>query len=140
MKNATIIASFLWIGFLCAISFMEAWLKFRAEGVTLPIGLSIGKIVFTALNKMEWFFAIIIIAGLVVEKVSLFKWQNTSIAVPLIMLLLQTLWLLPILNQRATLQIQGQTVPASNLHFVYVTMELIKVVSLFVFGMYLLRK
>ncbi|MDE5492553.1 hypothetical protein [Elizabethkingia meningoseptica] len=140
MKNATIIASFLWIGFLCAISFMEAWLKFRAQGVTLPIGLSIGKIVFTALNKMEWFFAIIIIAGLVAEKVSFLNWRNTSIAIPLLLLLLQTLWLLPILNERATLQIQGQIVPVSNLHFFYVAMELIKVVSLFVFGIYLLSK
>ena len=44
-------ASFLWIGFICAISFMETRLKFRAPGVTLPIGLSIGKLVFRALNK-----------------------------------------------------------------------------------------
>ena len=27
-------ASFVWLGFVGAISFMEAWLKFRAPGVT----------------------------------------------------------------------------------------------------------
>ena len=36
-----ILSTFIWIGFVSAISFMEAWLKFRASGVTLPIGLGI---------------------------------------------------------------------------------------------------
>ena len=41
---------FTWIGFVCAISFLEAWLKFRAPGVTVPIGLGIGRLVFGALK------------------------------------------------------------------------------------------
>ena len=45
--------AFIWAGFVCAISFMEAWLKFRAPGVTLPVGLSIGRLIFSALNKVE---------------------------------------------------------------------------------------
>ena len=47
---------FFWAGSVFSISFMESWLKFRAEGVTLPIGLSIGRKVFKALNRMEWVF------------------------------------------------------------------------------------
>lgn len=54
---------FLWIGFVCAISFMEAWVKFRAPGVTLPLGLGIGSLVFKALNKAEWVFAILMAVG-----------------------------------------------------------------------------
>lgn len=42
---------FLWLGFVCAISFMEAWLKFRAPHVTLVIGLSIGRLIFSALKN-----------------------------------------------------------------------------------------
>lgn len=42
---------FLWSGCIIAISFMESWLKFRAPGVTLPIGLSIGKLVLRHLTK-----------------------------------------------------------------------------------------
>jgi uncharacterized membrane protein (DUF485 family) len=41
-----LICVFLCIGFVGAISFMEAWIKFRAPGVTLSIGLGIGKLVF----------------------------------------------------------------------------------------------
>ena len=53
--------TFLWIGFVCAISFMEAWLKFRAPGITRPLGLGIGRLVFKALNKVEWFFAFVLV-------------------------------------------------------------------------------
>ncbi len=53
---------FMWMGFICAISFMEAWLKFRAPGVTVPIGLGIGKLVFGALNRVEWVFALVILS------------------------------------------------------------------------------
>jgi hypothetical protein len=68
MKKAPIPVSgifFFWAGFVCSISFMEAWLKFRAPGVTLPVGLSIGKLVFTALNRMEWVFVFILMVLLV---------------------------------------------------------------------------
>lgn len=38
--------TFVWLGMVLAISFLEAPLKFRAPGVTLPIGLGIGRLVF----------------------------------------------------------------------------------------------
>lgn len=59
---------FIWIGLISAISFMEAWLKFRASGITLPLGLGIGQLVFNALNKVEWTLAIIIMLNLIFEK------------------------------------------------------------------------
>lgn len=42
--------AFVWLGMVVAISFLEAPLKFRAAGVTLQIGLGIGRLVFRALN------------------------------------------------------------------------------------------
>jgi len=42
-----------WIGFVCAISFFESWIKFRAPGITLAVGLRVGKKVFNALNRVE---------------------------------------------------------------------------------------
>ena len=46
-------ATFVWLGMVLAISFLEAPLKFRAPGVTLQIGLGIGRLVFRALNGCE---------------------------------------------------------------------------------------
>lgn len=127
-------ATFLWIGFVCAISFMEAWLKFRAPGVTLPIGLGIGRLVFSVLNKVEWIFIIAIIGNLILAKEQLFTLNNLFCFIPLILLVVQTIWLLPELDARAELYIQGQTVPSSNLHFYYVGMEVIKVICLLILG------
>jgi len=62
-RRTTIIISVLWLGFVLSISFMEAWLKFQAEGVTQVIGLSIGKLVFGALNKVEIFFLILLLVS-----------------------------------------------------------------------------
>ena len=129
-----IISSFLWIGFVCAISFMEAWIKFRAPGVTMPIGLGIGRLVFGALNIVEWIFAIVIISSLIFSKTQLVTLKNTLYFVPLLLLLLETVWVLPALDARAELYILNQPVPSSNLHFYFVGMEILKVVCLTIFG------
>lgn len=134
-----VIATFLWIGFVCAISFMEAWLKFRAPGVTVPLGLGIGRLVFNALNKVEWVFAIIIFVNLIWSGNDLWKWQNFLFVVPLILLLIQTFWLLPALDARAELQIQGDFVSSSNLHYFFVGFEVIKITCLFTFGLTLFK-
>ncbi len=51
-----------------AISFLEAPLKFRAPGVTLPIGLGIGRVVFRALNGVEVVLAAVVAVALVVDR------------------------------------------------------------------------
>ncbi|MBK8777717.1 MAG: hypothetical protein IPO25_10045 [Saprospiraceae bacterium] len=134
-----LICTFLWVGFVCAISFMEAWLKFRAPGINLPLGLGIGRIVFNALNKVEWVFALMIIINIFLNTSDILKWQNLSFVVPLILLLIQTFWLLPALDARAELHIQGLLFPPSNLHFYYVGMEVVKIAALTIFGLTLFK-
>lgn len=125
---------FTWLGFVGAISFLEAWLKFQAPGVTLPIGLGIGRLVFAALNKIEWVFAIAILLCMFLTKNRFFSgaWLFFSIAIGL--LIAQTVWLLPALDARAGLYITGQPVEPSNLHVFYVIAEGIKVISLLILG------
>jgi hypothetical protein len=127
-------AVFLWTGFVCAISFMEAWLKFRARGITVALGLGIGKIVFRALNRMEWLFALLI--GLCIFMSPPIEDQSKLIyfIIPFILLILQSFWLLPIMNSRATKYINGETLAPSHLHFYFVGMELVKVASLLILG------
>lgn len=128
------VAVYLWIGFVAAISFMEAWLKFRAPGVTLPIGLGIGQLVFNALNKAEWVFAMAVFAGFFISRQNLYAFDVVWFYIPCIILIIQSFWLLPALDQRADLHIQGLEVLPSSLHIYYVVMEVIKVISLFIFG------
>ena len=49
-------------------------------------------------------------------------------------LALQTVWLLPILDARAELIIQGQLPAPSSLHTIYVVLEVLKVIALAVYG------
>jgi hypothetical protein len=44
---------FVWLGAVLAISFLEAPLKFRAPGITRPLALGLGRLVFRALNRLE---------------------------------------------------------------------------------------
>ena len=126
---------FVWAGFVCAISFMEAWLKFRAPGVTLPVGLSIGRLVFSALNKVEWSFALVA-AFLLIYDGNLQDLSPVFLLLP-VLLLLQTTWLLPAMNKRAELVIAGAEVSRSSLHFYYIGAELLKLVLLVMFGIQL---
>lgn len=142
VKNPTAIAlTFLWLGFVFAISFLEAWLKFQAPGITLELGLGIGKLVFNALNKIEWVLAIIIVLSMVASRQNPIKGKNLLVVITIVILLLQSFWLLPELFVRANLHIQEQSVLSSSFaHYTYITLEVTKVVLLSIFGISLLRK
>jgi uncharacterized membrane protein YcfT len=54
--------TFVWLGMVMAVSFLEAQLKFRAPCVTLQVGLGIGRLVFRALNANEMIMAAMLAA------------------------------------------------------------------------------
>ena len=123
----------LWIGFVLSISFMEAWLKFQAEGVTLPVGLSIGRLVFGALNKVELLFLIILIFSVTkIYKVGLSKTIEYLIVSLTLILLVQTFYLLPELSERITRIMEGEQLGKSSLHLFYVLLEVIKLILLII--------
>ncbi|MEO8415889.1 MAG: hypothetical protein ABI472_19670 [Ginsengibacter sp.] len=134
-----IACTFIWTGFIAAISFMESWLKFRAPNLTLPVGVSIGKLVFNALNKVEWTFAIIVGVSLFFygsEIKSFFvEWFLIIVAI----LIFQTVWLLPALNRRAKLIISGKNLARSSLHWYFTGLEFVKLLLLIFFGSGLLK-
>jgi hypothetical protein len=134
-----LISTFLWIGFVFSISFMEAWLKFQAPGITLPLGLGIGRLVFGALNKVEIIFCLIILLSILIKKIQFVKIEKLLIAIPLLILVAQTFWLLPVLDARAEIIIQGNKPPESYLHLTYIVTEFIKVICLSIFGIKLFK-
>lgn len=137
--HISVIAIFLWIGFIGAISFMEAWIKFQASGVTLSIGVGIGKLVFSALNKVEWVLAFVVLMNHVVWKRPILRRFNLYYLIALFLLLTQTVYLLPELDVRADMIIRGETLVSSYNHVYYVVIEVLKVVSLFAYGISILK-
>src|SRR5690606_18208166 len=99
--SVAIAATFIWIGLILGISFLEAWLKFRAPGVTTAIGLGIGRLVFGALNKLEWVLAIIVAIGSFIGKGLAGVTGNVVLLIIVAILILQTAWMLPVLDKRA---------------------------------------
>lgn len=131
--------SFVWTGFIGAISFMESWLKFRAPNLSMPVGLSIGKLVFSALNKVEWAFVIIISVSLFFYASQIESMLVVFFLIIVLIMIVQTAWLLPALNKRAKAIISGKTLPSSNLHYYYVSLEFVKLLLLIFFGGGLLK-
>ena len=123
---------FTWIGFVCTISFLEAWIKFRAPGITVSLGLGIGKLVFGALNKVEWVFAIVVAGSALLSGKPFVTLPNILLLFIIIILALQTVWLLPALDARAEAYISRQPVAPSHLHIWFVGTEVIKVAGLFI--------
>ena len=124
---------FIWFGCLGAISFMEAPLKFSAPNITLALGLGIGRIVFQTLNKIEISFAVLLIISLFLKRPKT-KLPIYLFAVILILLILETVWLLPVLDARATEVINGTNAPFSNAHFIYIAFDAVKFILLFALG------
>lgn len=128
---APIIILMFWAGLVCAISFMEAWLKFRAPGVTLPIGLGIGKLVFTALNRVEIILTLLLL--FFVKRTFGFRKNKLTFMVAGLVLIVavQTSILLPALTHRAVEIINGAQPSSDPVHFIYIALEITKVILLF---------
>ncbi|MCV7196860.1 hypothetical protein [Mycobacterium angelicum] len=128
--------TFVWLGMVLAISFVEAPLKFRAPNVTLQIGLGIGRLVFRALNTIEVGFALVILAlaasGPTPARIFV------ALAVALAALAIQLIAVRPSLTRRSDQVLAGQESPRSRGHYAYVGLEVVKVIALVVAGIFLL--
>lgn len=129
--------TFVWLGMVLAISFLEAPLKFRAPNVTLQIGLGIGRVVFRALNTAEVGFALIIFAIAVAGPTP--KMLLAAFAVAFAALAAQLIAVRPRLTKRSDQVLAGEEGPRSRAHYGYVALEVVKVVALIVAGILLLK-
>lgn len=127
---------FVWLGMVLAISFLEAPLKFRAPGVTLQLGLGIGRLVFRALNATELVLGAVVVVALALQP------PPVRVVVPVIVavvaLLVQLLGVRPRLTRRSDAVLAGHEGARSRAHYVYVGLEVIKVIALLVSGILLL--
>jgi hypothetical protein len=135
--SIAVAAVFVWLGMVLGISFLEAPLKFRAPGVTLALGLGIGRLVFRALNACEGILAAVVLIGL---------WADGTAAPVLAPFLLavaalatQVLAVRPALVRRSDAVLAGNEGPRSRAHYAYVGLEMVKVVALIATGVMLLN-
>lgn len=119
---------FVWLGMVLAISFLETPLKFRAPGVTLQVGLGIGRLVFRALNIVELVLAAVLVVALLVGAPSARVVLGAGLAVAV--LLVQIALVRPLLARRSNSVLAGESPPRSKAHYWYVGLEAVKIVTL----------
>ncbi|MBD2715958.1 hypothetical protein KBK19_13025 [Microvirga sp. STR05] len=132
-----VLSLFVWAGLVAGISFLEAPLKFTAPGITVPLGLGIGRIVFSALNKLELLLAAVAVVSGFYLRVP--AHIGAMLGIVSGVLLLQTLWLLPALDVRALALLAGHPAPPNSLHKVYIGLEVVKLLTLLLTGSWAFR-
>lgn len=129
---------FAWLGMVVAISFIEAPLKFRAPGITLQLGLGIGRLVFRALNAVEIVLATVMVLAVAADRPG--PVALTAISVAVTMLAVQSIFVRPRLRRRSDAVLAAPAAPPggmlerSRAHYAYAGLESVKVTALLAAG------
>ena len=107
-------------------------IRFTAPLITRPVALDIGRVVFSALNKAELIALVILLIVVRVSGRARELWMQCSALV--LILLAQSVWLLPQLSERSQQIIAGVEPAPSMLHASYSTLELLKLLMLLSLG------
>lgn len=120
----------IWLGLIIGISLIEAPLKFQAPGITIPLGLGIGRLVFTAMNAAELVIAALLLIAVLRRGV---PWFQRWIAVALTgVLLVKVALIRPPLNRRTDMVLAGIDGGGSSWHYLYIAADGLLIVGLVV--------
>src|SRR5690625_3252609 len=127
----------IWIGLIIGISFIEAPLKFTAPGITIPLGLGIGRRVFLAMNIVEVILAIVLLIALIslwrsnrLESIAHFSTMRLYTFIAVAMLLLKTTIIRPLLAVETDAVLAGTSEGGSATHYYYIGVEAILFIAL----------
>lgn len=123
-----LVAAMLWIGLLLGVSFLATPAKFLAPSLSLAVALDVGRQTFGVFNKVEWALAILLLALVLAGPKA--RLSIAGAVVLAVMVVVETLWLLQVLDQRVGLIIAGQQPPESSLHVVYIVLQIVKLAVL----------
>jgi hypothetical protein len=122
----------LWAGILIGVSFLAAPAKFNATTLSRPVAMDVGRQEFGTLNVTEIALGVVTLMLAAYARVERTIWFGLAIAAGVV--ILQGLWLLPVLDARAQLIIQGETPPSAPWHTLYIAIEVLKLLALLLVG------
>src|SRR5665647_658701 len=117
----------LWLGLLIGVAFLATPPKFPAPGLSLPVALDVGRQTFYVFNKVEWVLVVVLLQMLLNGGS---VWLRILGIIVSLLVVVETAWLLPLLDQRVSLIIAGKTALPANLHSLYIVMEFVKLFAL----------
>lgn len=119
----------VWIGLILGLSFMETPLKFLAPGITTPLGLGIGRLVFIALSVAGWMILVVLtLIGQARPRETRRGWL--LIAAMWVVMIVESFVIRPALAARSDVIIAGGDPGESWLHYGYIAAELLLLVVL----------
>lgn len=122
----------LMFGMIAAISFIEAPLKFQAPGITIPLGLGIGRLVFTALNIATGLLLLIyVLLTLFPAPVRVRERKRSVLSVCMVVLFAFEVGIIrPLLNARTDQVLAGAEPGKSPWHYIYIVCDMAMLVLL----------
>ncbi|MPZ37168.1 MAG: DUF4149 domain-containing protein [Rhizobiales bacterium] len=125
---AILIIAAVWFGMLLGVSFLATPAKFLALSLPLPVALDVGRHTFAVFSKVEWLLSAVLLGTVLAGDRT---WPSVSVAaVAILLVAAETIWLLPLLDQRVGMIIAGERPAPSNLHNLYIAFELAKLLAL----------
>ena len=109
---------------LVGVSFLATPVKFQAPSLDFSVALEVGRATFAAFSKAEWALSVLLAAAALLPGTLRAKRILTAAAV--VIVAVQSLWLLPVLDTRIDAVIAGQPMPPSMHHMLYAAMEAVK--------------
>lgn len=114
------------------VSLLATPVRFTAPLITRPVALDIGRVVFAALNKAELIALLILLLVVRVSGSARELWMQCSALI--LILLAQSVWLLPELAARSQQVVAGVEPAPSMHHGTYSVLELSKLLLLLYLG------
>lgn len=113
---------------LLGVSFLATPAKFLAPSLTLPVALDVGRQTFGVFSMVEVVGALVLVSVALVCRRERFILLSALLIGSLVAL--EFVWLLPALDARVEIIVQGGVPEASRLHNLYVIFEFAKLVLL----------
>lgn len=122
------VLALLWAGMLLGVSFLATPVKFLAPSLTLPVALDVGRHTFGVFSVVEIAGALALLATAIVVR----QRRRMLFFALLIgaLVALQSFWLLPVLDARVELILQGAMPEDSELHSLYIALDATKLALL----------
>lgn len=132
-EAASMIAA-IWIGLILGVSFFASPIKFTAAGVDLEQLLAVGKVTFQAFSWVELSAFVLLLC---VSLRNLNRGLMIGFFILFLLLVYQKFGVLPGLDTQLDRTVEGDIGDETNLHFIYVAIECVKLAALFALSLML---
>lgn len=127
-RAARLVLPALWLGLIVGISLIEAPLKFQAPGITVPLGLGIGRLVFAAMNVVEAALAVLLVVAALASRAP--RAERILSVVLTAVLAVKALVIRPMMHATTDAVIAGESEGGSSLHYLYIAADGLLIVLL----------